>query len=178
MAVGEFALEVSTAHVPYLFSSLDIKPLHYLHNFTSEAVRAQCPGVNVARSVMHDVVAQGVLIPKGTMVLMQPSVIHKNPALWCSSYGKFRPNFWDSLSESDSEAAAPDPWAFTAFSHGPRIYIGRAFSIPGFKILIIELGSSFHLDRFGGDGMMAHEIEIKLVFKSDTQAGRRVGGDI
>ncbi|KAK0726090.1 cytochrome p450 monooxygenase [Lasiosphaeris hirsuta] len=138
-------------------SCRDIETLHYLHNFTREVLRVQCPGINVAREAIHDVVVQGVLIPKGTTVLMQPAIIHKNPTIWGADCDEFRPDRWDSLTPG-SEAA--DPWAFAAFSHGPRICIGRAFSMLEFKVLLIELVSRFRFDGLGRNGRMAHEIKL------------------
>ncbi len=136
-------------------SHRDIKSLSYLHNFTREVLRVQCPGINVAREAIHDVVIQGVLLPKGTTVLMQPAIIQKNPTIWGEDCDEFRPDRWDNLKEG-TEAA--DPWAFAAFSHGPRICIGRAFSMLEFKIILIELVSKFRFEAV--DPRMAHEIKL------------------
>lgn len=119
----------------------DIEALPYLKNFTREVLRVQCPGVNVAREAIDDVVIQGVTIPKGTTVLMQPAIIQHNPTIWGSDCDEFKPDRWDRL-----EGEAADPWAFSAFSHGPRICIGRTLSMLEFKIILIELVSTFDFE--------------------------------
>lgn len=134
-----------------------IKAMPYMENFMREVLRVQCPGINVAREAVHDVVIQGVVIPKGTTVLMQPAIIQKNPTIWGADCDEFRPDRWDEI-EPGSEAA--HPWAFAAFSHGPRICIGRAFSMLEFKILLIEVVSRFRFCRVEGDERMAHEIKL------------------
>ncbi|KXX74106.1 Cytochrome P450 4F5 [Madurella mycetomatis] len=122
----------------------DIEALPYLKNFTREVLRVHCPGVNVAREAIDDVVIQGVTIPKGTTVLMQPAIIQHNPTVWGSDCDEFKPDRWDRL-----EGEAADPWAFSAFSHGPRICIGRTLSMLEFKIILIELVSTFDFEGIG-----------------------------
>jgi len=135
----------------------DIETLPYLHNFVREVLRVYCPGINAAREAIHDVVVQGVMIPKGTTLMIQPAIIQKNPTIWGADCDEFRPDRWDSLVPG-SEAA--DPWAFAAFSHGPRVCIGRAFAMLEYKILLIELVSRFRFNRVDGDDRMAHEIKL------------------
>ncbi|KAK3339643.1 cytochrome P450 [Lasiosphaeria hispida] len=131
----------------------DIESLPYLKNFTREVLRVQCPGVNVAREATHDVVIQGVTIPKGTTVLMQPAIIQHNPTIWSPDCDEFKPDRWDHL-----EGEAADPWAFSAFSHGPRVCIGQALSMLEFKIILIELVSTFDFE--GIDDTRANEIKL------------------
>ncbi|KAK3354034.1 cytochrome P450 [Lasiosphaeria hispida] len=131
-----------------------IDTLPYLHNFTREVLRLQCPAVNVAREAAEDVVIQGVAIPKGTTLMMQPAVVQRNPSIWGPDCDEFRPDRWDRL-----EGPAEDPWAFTAFSLGPRVCIGKAMTMLEFKIILIELVSGFDLEAVG-DARMS---EIKLI---------------
>ena len=140
----------------------DIESLRYLHNFTRETLRVHCPGINVARAASHDVTIQGVLLPKGTTVLMQPAVVQRNPTIWGANCDEFRPDRWDAL-EGGETGAMMDPWVFAAFSHGPRMCIGRAFSMLEFKIVFIELVARFRFDFAVAEGDGRRAGEIKLV---------------
>ncbi|KAK0732281.1 cytochrome P450 [Lasiosphaeris hirsuta] len=131
-----------------------IEGLPYLHNFAREVLRLQCPAVNVAREAVEDVVVQGVALPKGTTIMMQPAIVQRNPAVWGPDCDAFRPDRWDSL-----EGPAADPWAFSAFSHGPRVCIGKAMTMLEFKLILVELVVGFDLEAVG-DAKMS---EIKLI---------------
>jgi cytochrome P450 len=118
-----------------------IENLPCLHNFTREVLRLQAPGVNVVREAAEDVVVQGVVLPRGTTVLMLPAVINHNPAIWGADCDAFRPDRWDHLAEE-----AADPAAFASFGLGPRVCIGRAMTMLEFKIILVELVSRFDLE--------------------------------
>jgi cytochrome P450 len=132
-----------------------IENLPYLHNFTREVLRLQAPGVNIAREAVEDVVVQGVVIPKGTTVLIQPAVVQHNPTIWGPDCDEFRPDRWDRL-----KGEAADPWAFATFSLGPRVCIGKAMTMLEFKIILVEL-----VCRFDFEGLVAGAklSEIKLI---------------
>ena len=131
----------------------DMECLPFLNNFMHEVLRVQCPGVNIARQASEDVIVQGVRIPKGTTVVMQPAVIQHNPTIWGPDCDEFKPDRWDHL-----EGEASDPWAFAAFSHGPRVCIGKAMSILEFKIILIELVSRFEFESL--DDRKASEMRL------------------
>jgi cytochrome P450 len=56
----------------------------------------------------------------------------------------FDPDRWDDLS---GEAA--DTYAFAAFSQGPRICIGRVFTMIEFKTIMIEVVSKYRFEKVG-----------------------------
>jgi len=64
-----------------------------------------------------------------------------------------------------------DPFAFTTFSHGPRVCIGKSLAMLEFKIILVELVSTFEFEAMEGGG------EVKLVNPSAVlrpQGGIRV----
>ncbi|KAK0619145.1 cytochrome P450 [Immersiella caudata] len=136
-------------------SQHSIESLPYLHNFTREVLRLQCPAVNVAREAAEDVVIQGVAIPKGTTIMMQPAILQRNPTIWGPDCNEFKPDRWDRL-----EGQATDPWAFAAFSSGPRVCIGKAMTMLEFKIILMELVEGFDMEAVGAVKNMS---EIKLI---------------
>ncbi|KAK4209399.1 cytochrome P450 4F5 [Rhypophila decipiens] len=151
----EKRLREEIAHLGANYTYREIEALPYLHNFCREVLRAQCPSINIGREAIEDVIIQGVLLPKGTTVMMQPAIVQKNPTIWGEDADEFRPDRWDAL-----EQQATDSWAFTAFGHGPRGCIGKAFSMLEFKILLIELVSRFRFARVEGDNRLVSEIEV------------------
>jgi cytochrome P450 len=118
-----------------------IENLPYLHNFTREVLRLQAPGVTVAREAAEDVVIQGVVLPRGTTVMIHPAVVNRNPTIWGADCDEFRPDRWDRLEGSPAE----DPWAFATFPLGPRVCIGKAMTLLEFKMIFVELVSKFDI---------------------------------
>jgi len=128
--------------------------LDNLNNFTREVLRLRCPGVNVSREAVEDVVIQGVFLPKGTTVIMQPAIVQLNPTIWVPDCDEFEPDRWDHL-----EGEAADPWASTALSQGPRVCIGKAVTMLEFKVILIELVANFDFEALGS----TKTDEIKLI---------------
>jgi len=64
----------------------------------------------------EDVVLEGVAIPAGTIVDIQVSVLHRDPANW-ENPNDFKPERWE------NEAEERDPYAYIPFSAGPRNWL-------------------------------------------------------
>ena len=97
--------------------------------------------ISSPREAIEDVVIQGVRIPKGTSIQIQPAVLQKNPTIWGEDCDIFDPDRWDRL-----EGEAADAIAFSAFLHGPRSCIGKAMSLLEFKTILIEIASRFEFE--------------------------------
>jgi cytochrome P450 len=80
----------------------------------------------------------GVLIPKGTHILLMPAAIQRNPHIWGEDADQFNPDRWD--------GKKVDAHAFAAFFQGPRQCIGRVFSTIEFKIILVEILSKFQFE--------------------------------
>ena len=65
---------------------------------------------------MADVEIEGVLIPKGTTLMIVPQLTHSNPRVWGKDADDFRPERWEHL-----EGDAATPFAMEAFINGPRV---------------------------------------------------------
>jgi cytochrome P450 len=61
-----------------------------------------------------------------------------NPLIWGEDADDVDPTRWDHLS-GDSL----NPYAFNAFSNGPRICIGRAFAFIEIKLILVEMIRNF-----------------------------------
>jgi cytochrome P450 len=81
---------------------------------------------NVAREAKHDMVIDGLRIPKGTQVEINSAVIHHDRQIWGDDVNVFKVERWAHIMEG-SDAASP--YAYLAFSQGPRICPGRTFAL-------------------------------------------------
>ena len=138
----------------------DLEALNYMRNFYREILRVYCPGeqqdmmsptartgltsmaaTTSPRQAVKDIVIQGVLIPKGTSIMIQPAVLLRNPTILGENSDHFDPDRWDKL-----EGEAADGIAFSPFLHGPHACIGRAMSMLEFKAILVEVVSRFDFE--------------------------------
>jgi cytochrome P450 len=117
---------------------ITIETLHLLNNVLRESLRLYAPALTSPREAEEDVVIAGVPIPKGTMLVMIPAMVQRNPLIWGEDADDFNPDRWDNLS-----AEAASPYAFNPFSNGPRVCPGRFFAFLEMKAILVELLSKF-----------------------------------
>ncbi|KAK0636694.1 cytochrome P450 [Bombardia bombarda] len=136
----------------------DIERLHYLNNFSRELLRVYCPAILVCREAAKDLTICGQIIPKGTPLLAVPAVSSLPQASWGPDANEFKPERWDKL-QGLAAAAAASPYAYGAFSHGPRVCIGKQYALTEFKVLLLEMlpkfrfGTSPQIEGLGPGGM-------------------------
>jgi len=117
--------------------------LPFLDKVFREVMRLYAPATHVTRMAMHDVEICGVIIPKGTPIMLLPAAINRNPRVWGRDCDSFNPDRWDKL---EGEAAGPHAWA--TFFLGPRMCIGQEFVKKEFKYLLACMVSRFRFERF------------------------------
>jgi len=98
-----------------------------------------------------DQIIGGRKIPKGTSLMIMCAVINRHPRIWGDDADEFDPDRWDRESRGSI-----DPHAFAAFLVGPRMCIGRAFSMLEFKATLVEIVPKFQFEA-------VHVGEVKLV---------------
>ncbi|CAJ2513250.1 Uu.00g013690.m01.CDS01 [Anthostomella pinea] len=119
-------------------SYTELDKLSYLENFCKEILRLYSPSTTYQRGAEHDVVVEGVHIPKGTLLDLCPSVTLLNPLIWGESVDEVDPDRWDSL-EGDQTSL----YTFSAFSNGPKICIGKLFAMFEIKTILAEMVRNF-----------------------------------
>lgn len=62
----------------------------------------------------------------------------QSKATWGDDAGQFIPERWDNL-----QGEATSPYAFGAFSNGPRFCIGRGFALMNVKMYLVEMVRRF-----------------------------------
>lgn len=110
-----------------------------------------------------NVVVDGITIPKGTPIDVVPCLISQNPSIWGPSAAEVEPGRWMSL-EGDQRS----PYAFGAFSNGPKICIGRGFALTEIKTILFEVVRRF---RF-------LSVEKPFVLESPSLSLRPIGLEV
>ncbi|KAI0191357.1 cytochrome P450 [Astrocystis sublimbata] len=116
----------------------DINKLVYLNGAVIETLRIYSPATTIHRQAEAEIVIDEVVVPKGTAIDMVPSVVIRNPVIWGDDADEVDPTRWTRL-VSDQQS----PYAFEAFSNGPRICVGRSFALCEIKIILFEMIRNF-----------------------------------
>ncbi|KAF2247316.1 cytochrome P450 [Trematosphaeria pertusa] len=133
-----------------------IEGLRYLNNFCREVLRVYAPAVMIWRQAAHSVVIENTYIPAGTNVIISPQVPQFHPHIWGSSAANFEPDRWDSLS---SESASP--YAFQAFSSGPRVCIGKGLAMLEFKAILVEIVRKYEFEAVEGTLVLENYLTLR-----------------
>lgn len=80
----------------------------------------------------------GVFIPKGTLLHFGVHISGHSKATWGDDAEHFIPERWD-----NRQGEAASPYAFGAFSNGPRFCIGRGFALMNVKMYLVEMVRRF-----------------------------------
>ncbi|KAH6658720.1 cytochrome P450 3A5 [Truncatella angustata] len=127
-------------HMFLEYASVDSLP--YLDNFVRELLRVYSPAVAVYREAIEDVTICGIDIPKGTVLTLSPCATNLSTKIWGENALKFDPDRWETLS-----GAAASAYGTQTFANGPRICLGKQYSIMEVKVMLIELLSNYRLSR-------------------------------
>ncbi|NXC16805.1 CP3A9 protein, partial [Corythaeola cristata] len=111
--------------------------LEYLDMIVSETLRLFPIGGRLERTCKRDVEISGVTIPKGTVVIIPPHILHRNPEYWPNPE-EFRPERF-----SKENKASIDPYTYLPFGAGPRNCIGMRFALLSLKTAITILLQHF-----------------------------------
>ncbi|KAI1091137.1 cytochrome P450 [Rostrohypoxylon terebratum] len=116
----------------------DLERLPYLEAFSKEVLRLYSPSTTYHRETNTDIAVEGVHIPSGVLVDLAPSVTLMNPSIWGDDVDNFDPTRWQRLTGDQLS-----PYAFSPFSNGPRICIGRLFAMFEIKYILTEIVRNF-----------------------------------
>lgn len=111
----------------------DLPRLAYNLRVFKESMRLYPPIFIFGRQAITDVEIGGYLLPKGTICLTSPYVIHRRPDLWPDPE-RFDPDRFT----PEAEAARPRS-AYFPFSLGPRTCIGNHFALMEGPIVLATL---------------------------------------
>ncbi|MEM9010994.1 MAG: cytochrome P450 [Pseudomonadota bacterium] len=128
----------------------DMPKLVYTRAIVEETLRLYPPVPILGREAMQDDTIDGWPVPKGSLVLVVPWLMHRNPELW-SQPDHFVPERFD-----PRVSPRPEKNLYIPFATGPRICPGMVFGLTEAVICLATLGQEF-------DPVLApgHEVEIE-----------------
>jgi cytochrome P450 len=115
----------------------------------AETLRLWPPSWMFSRRVLEPVVLGGQTVQVGTMCLISPALLHRDPRWWTEPE-RFRPERW--LRRAPGEADRFDPkapgqprGAYLPFGAGPRMCIGEQFAWSEAATVLAELGRTWRI---------------------------------
>jgi cytochrome P450 len=115
----------------------------------AETLRLWPPSWMFSRRVLEPVVLGGRTVPVGTMCLISPALLHRDPRSWAEPE-RFWPDRW--LRRVPGRADRFDPrspgqprGAYVPFGAGPRMCIGEQFAWSEAATMLAELGRTWRL---------------------------------
>ncbi|MFN2545146.1 MAG: cytochrome P450 [Actinomycetota bacterium] len=100
----------------------DLSRLDYTRKVLSEAMRLFPPAWMIGRQAIADLELCGYDVPKGTILLTPPFLVHRDPRWWPE------PRRFDPERFSQEEEAKRPRYAYFPFGGGPRLCIGESFA--------------------------------------------------
>jgi unspecific monooxygenase len=103
-----------------------------------ESLRLYPPAFVIVRQALHDDEAGGVPVPKGSLVLIAPWIMHRHRRFWRAP-DRFDP------SRFMPDAQPPPRFAYIPFGAGPRICVGSPFALTELVLVIASLVRAFRI---------------------------------
>jgi cytochrome P450 len=166
-------------------TAADVPRLRYTEWLVKESMRLYPPAWAIGREPLEDCEIGGFFTPKGTQIMMNQWVVHRDPR-WFDDPLAFKPERWD----NDLARRLPR-CAYFPFGDGPRLCIGNQFAMletvlvlatitqryrlsaaPGYSLQVVP---SITLRPKGGIKMIAHERKGSRNGLVPVAAGTKVG---
>ncbi|XP_004386011.2 cytochrome P450 3A8-like [Trichechus manatus latirostris] len=143
--------------------------MEYLDMVVNETLRIFPIIGRLERVCKKDVEINGVIIPKGALVIIPVFVLHRDPELWPEPE-KFLPERFSKENKDNI-----DPYVYLPFGTGPRNCIGMRFALMNMKLAVIRVLQEFSIKpcketqiplKFGKGGFLAPEEPVVMMFES------------
>lgn len=112
-----------------------LQSLELLDRVIKETLRLAPVGPVVFRENMEDFeIEDGLVIPKGTVLLLNVLGVHRKKSIWGVDADQFNPDRF--LYESVSKR---HPYSYLPFLHGKRNCIGHRYAMFSIKVILLKL---------------------------------------
>jgi len=133
-------LEREVDQAAHAGSGFDPEALPFAKAVMEEAMRLFPPVPFMSRQAVADDRIGKIKIPRGSMVMVAPYVLHRHRALWEDPDAFVPERFLDA-----ARAEIPR-FAYLPFGAGPRVCIGQSFSLQESTILLAHIARAVRLD--------------------------------
>uniref|UniRef100_A0A8C5B031 Cytochrome P450 3A n=1 Tax=Gadus morhua TaxID=8049 RepID=A0A8C5B031_GADMO len=114
-----------------------LNQMEYLDSVINESLRLYPLALRLERVAKATVEINGLVIPKGTVVMVPLWVMHRDPDLWPNPE-EFKP---ERFSKENKDTI--DPYTYMPFGAGPRNCIGMRFALVMMKLAMVEILQKF-----------------------------------
>uniref|UniRef100_UPI003B6740D6 cytochrome P450 4C1-like n=1 Tax=Pieris rapae TaxID=64459 RepID=UPI003B6740D6 len=144
----------------------DLSSMHYLECCIKESMRLYPPVPFISRKLPEAVTLSNYVVPKGSMCHIHIFDLHRQESLFANSL-KFDPDRF--LPEN---SVGRHPYAYIAFSAGPRNCIGQKFAMMEMKLVLSSILRRFEIKpvtkcedlKFTADIILKNSKPIKMKF--------------
>ena len=134
----------------------DVAALPYTRAVVEEAMRLYPPVPFMSRSAIAADRVVGYRIPKNSLVMIAPWVLHRHRTLWQE------PDSFDPERFLPENRGSIDRFAYLPFGAGPRVCIGAAFSLQEAVIVMARVAASVRLEMDPDHAVMpVHRVTLR-----------------
>ena len=127
-----------------LIEPADLDRLVFTRAVLDEAMRLYPPVPFMSRAALREDSIDGLRIPKGSVVMIAPWVVHRHRRLWDE------PDAFDPGRFLPERRGAIDRFAYLPFGAGPRVCIGASFALQEAVIVLAAIVRAARLDLADG----------------------------
>ncbi|XP_045140312.1 cytochrome P450 3A4-like [Echinops telfairi] len=146
-----------------------VNQMEYLDMVVNETLRLYPIAGRIERVCKKDVEVCGLMIPKGTVVMVPSFALQRDPEYWPEPE-KFLPERFSKENKDNI-----DPYLYLPFGTGPRNCIGMRFALMNMKLAIIRILQEFSVKpcketqiplKIGKDALLTPEVPVVVKFES------------
>nr|ASX93972.1 cytochrome P450 CYP4L30 [Zygaena filipendulae] len=132
----------------------ELQQMKYLEMVIKETLRLYPSAAVIERLVTRDTEICGIRLPKDTLIFINIIAMQRNPRVYDEPL-KFIPERFENTQKN--------PFAWLAFSAGPRNCIGQKFAMLEMKIMISSIVKNFQILPSGIDPVLALDVILRSV---------------
>ncbi|KAK8342168.1 hypothetical protein V6Z11_A08G219100 [Gossypium hirsutum] len=116
----------------------EVKDMAYIHASLCESMRLYPPvPTDSKRAVADDVLPDGTVVKKGSVVTYAPYAMGRMENIWGSDWEEFKPERWLQRDKAGNWSfVGRDPYTYPVFQAGPRICLGKEMAFLQMKRVV------------------------------------------